>query len=273
MPLGRASRWQTPGTCFLPLLLTVPWLASLSSLPSRAWCFQVANTRFDAASIKMVAAAHPKECCGLCRDVEFCTSFTWAPQVCISHLLPPSPTFSHLLPPSPTSPHLPPPSPTFSHLPSHASPTFSHLPSHASTWAPQEGGTCWLKQWAGTAVHREGFVSGHFSRRASCACRVRQATALHFPDGNASFIAHVQRPASGGCCAACMDYDGCGAWTWAPTIRAGCTLYRSYLPWWMPSPAHRPWCHVAGAPSTAPHPRRSYIRTRSTCPPPTTSLV
>ena len=76
-------------------------------------CFLMHSIRFDAPSIKQVAAAEAKECCKMCRNFDYCTSFTWA---------------------------------------------------------PQDGGTCWLKQWTGTAVYRKGFTSGHFGRRASCAC-------------------------------------------------------------------------------------------------------
>ena len=46
------------------------------------------------------------------------------------------------------------------------------------SWSPNGGGQCWLKQWTGTAAARSGFVSGHFSRRASCACELRRGVAL-----------------------------------------------------------------------------------------------
>ena len=96
----------------------------------------------------------------------------------------------------------------------------------AFSWSPQDGGACWLKQWTGTATFRDGFISGHFGRRASCACDVSHNTALRLP---ANHSLDVRVPGSAhpliSCCTACMEHDDCGAWTWSQQ-RGGCKLYR-----------------------------------------------
>ena len=62
-------------------------------------CFLLNDVRYDAPSIKMLAAPAADKCCSLCRGVQYCNSFSWS---------------------------------------------------------PLDGGTCWLKQWSGTATRREG---------------------------------------------------------------------------------------------------------------------
>ena len=71
----------------------------------------------------------------------------------------------------------------------------------AFSWSPEDGGTCYLKQWSGTATQRDEYVSGHFARRASCACHVRKNTTLR-AGLNETVLAHVPSPSHGQCCAA-----------------------------------------------------------------------
>eukprot|EP00966_Prymnesium_polylepis_P029530 686134-Prymnesium_polylepis.1 len=71
-------------------------------------------------------------------------------------------------------------------------------------------GNCYLKQWSGTAVQREGSVAGHFSREASCGCETAQGVAI-----NSSSFRRLRTPSARECCAECAREGGCGAWTWA----------------------------------------------------------
>ena len=114
----------------------------------------------------------------------------------------------------------------------------------AFSWSPADGGTCWLKQWTGTAVARHGFVSGHFGRRATCACEVRRDVAIELVatgggdrgggGGNTSLLNRLPSKTHSSCCDRCLQQDGCGGWSWSPPIHVGgdssgggsCALYR-----------------------------------------------
>ena len=95
------------------------------------------------------------------------------------------------------------------------------------SWAPQTR-QCWLKQWSGTAVHRLGYVSGHFDRESICSCQINTNARLRI---NSTAVASLQVRSAAGCCAACMQHQSCGAWMWTPASRRGspagpCELYR-----------------------------------------------
>lgn len=121
------------------------------------------------------------------------------------------------------------------------------------SWSPNGGGQCWLKQWTGTAAARSGFVSGHFSRRASCACELRRGVALRASgtgrsgggggdymgsepqrhSSNATLVTKTSTQSYAGCCERCLQSSSCAAWTWIPHAPGGessgggtCGLYR-----------------------------------------------
>ena len=130
-------------------------------------CFIMRDVRFDAPSIKRVAAAAPQQCCAACRAVEYCTGFSWS---------------------------------------------------------PADGGACWLKQWTGTPTARNGFVSGHFSRKACCGCELRHGVTVSTGlagGGNASFITRSVAQNHASCCERCLQSSSCGVWAWSPAIAEG----------------------------------------------------
>ena len=93
----------------------------------------------------------------------------------------------------------------------------------AFSWAPTDGGVCWLKQWAGTALQRRGFVSGHFGRASLCACRRLNGSRLVYNSTTAIRVLTLRSDEA--CCSACMQHRSCGAWTWSSPRNANAVGY------------------------------------------------
>ncbi|KAL1518582.1 hypothetical protein AB1Y20_002870 [Prymnesium parvum] len=92
-----------------------------------------------------------------------------------------------------------------------------HELCHAFNWY---AGTCYLKQWGGTATFRSGSVAGHFGAEAGCGCEARRGRLA-----NGSRLATRAARSPRECCAECARAPRCSAWTWAPP--AACELQHS----------------------------------------------
>ena len=99
------------------------------------------------------------------------------------------------------------------------------------SWSPADAGTCYLKQWSGTAVRVAGYTSGHFARRSSCGCDVTRDVAPNLLNSSSTGSIRVSTSTHEGCCAACLQRDDCSVWTWSKRAGASgsCALF-SRLP-------------------------------------------
>ena len=174
-----------------PLLALERIDSTVTARQGGAVCSLVRGVRYDAPSIAVVAARSGRACCKKCRQAQYCNAFSWRA----------------------------------------GGPKADESGRADEGGGGSGGGTCWLKQWAGTAYSEPEYVSGHFSRRAVCGCDLMRDHAI-----NGSAIAHrggaeaaAEAAASPErCCAACLDASGCAAWSWAPVTSSagGCRLLR-----------------------------------------------